>query len=359
MAQMQSHLSTAIDAFPTECDWNHAKNVAAWESVQSHASTAMEAPYSGMIRDVDAAASFRAHKQRLEEEGYAFGTYNTDRSLFEKLDRLVFASASDMGRSVFNEAKSMLDQINRGSKPQRNTFSMLVMMDTKYVTPIANLVLLLTHSFATSDDLELFWQVTDRLWCFAHPVYRLHSGHLDATCAKITRRLIVASTESFAPPSLRDPTPFDAEHALWSAYDVAVSMPRAPEILAQRSADGKEMRIGIDRGDRKLSFVLSEPPAVQDLVRLLNRECPRHFEFTARCRGEHHSLQPLSRMPMSRLFRLLCKDSANLPVGMRVVCLAAAADGGTQEAGVERVAKRQAVGTEQEVGAPPRKQRRV
>lgn len=60
--------------------------------------------------------------------------------------------------------------------------------------------------------------------------------------------------------------------------------------------------------------------AVQELVRLLNMECPSHLEFTARRKGEYHySLQPLSRMPMSRLMRLLCKDPVNLPIGMRLV----------------------------------------
>lgn len=166
----------------------HAKNVAEWESAQSHMSTAMETPYSGMIREVDAAASFRAYKQCLEEQGYAFGTYGTDRTLFEKLDRRVFAEtpASQMGIAVFNEAKKILREINTGSKPERNVIGI---MDTDTALTIADLVLLLAHPSANSDDLDLFWEVTDRLWCFAHPVYRLTAEHLDATCAKITQRL--------------------------------------------------------------------------------------------------------------------------------------------------------------------------
>ena len=57
--------------------------------------------------------------------------------------------------------------------------------------------------------------------------------------------------------------------------------------------------------------------AVQELVRLLNKECPRHVEIIARRKDLHHfSLDVLNRMPMTRLFRLLCKDPSNLPIGM-------------------------------------------
>lgn len=169
----------------------HRKNVAEWEAVQTCYSDAMRLPFSGMISEVDAAKSFRAHKKSLEDKGYKFGTYNTDRSLFEKLDRLAFKDTLDafMGREVFDQARGILRQINEGSKPQKNSFSMLVMMSTEYVRPTADLLHLLTHPKATTEDLNLFWELTDRLWCFAHPIFQLHSGYLDQTCHKITRRL--------------------------------------------------------------------------------------------------------------------------------------------------------------------------
>lgn len=169
----------------------HGKNVAEWEAVQTCYSEAMSLTFSGMITEVDAATSFRAHRKSLEDQGYKFGTYNTDRSLFEKMDRIVLQDTPDalMGREVFRQARSILRQINEGSKPQRNAFSMLVMMNTEYVTPTADLLHLLTHPKATAEDLDLFWELTDRLWCFAHPIFRLHSGYLDETCRKITRRL--------------------------------------------------------------------------------------------------------------------------------------------------------------------------
>jgi hypothetical protein len=179
------------DAGDDPLDEYHMKNVAEWEAVQTCYSDAMDLSFSGMISEVDAATSFRAHKKSLEDKGYKFGTYNTDRSLFEKLDRMVLHDTPDifMGREVFDQARSILRQINKGSKPEKNSFSMLVMMSTEYVTPTADLLHLLTHPKATVQDLDLFWELTDRLWCFAHPVFELHSGYLDATCSKITRRL--------------------------------------------------------------------------------------------------------------------------------------------------------------------------
>ena len=175
----------------SEEEGSHQRKVAVWESVQEHVRRAVDVPYAGMVSAVDVEKSYQDHKKRLQDAGYAFGTYNTDRSLFEKLDCLVFqrVPADHMGRTVFSKAKSILSQINEGSKPERNTFSMLVMMSTEYIVPMANMVHLLAHPSATADDLDLFWELTDRLWCFAHPIYTLHSGYLDETCDKITARL--------------------------------------------------------------------------------------------------------------------------------------------------------------------------
>jgi hypothetical protein len=169
----------------------HERTVAEWESVQQHVRRAVDAPYAGMVATVDVEKSYQEHKTRLQGKGYAFGTYKTDRSLFEKLDRLVFqcVPVDHMGRTVLSQAKDILLQINEGSKPKRNSFVMLVMMSTEYIVPVANMVHLLAHPSASSDDLNLFWELTDRLWCFAHPIYRLHSGYLDETCGKITKRL--------------------------------------------------------------------------------------------------------------------------------------------------------------------------
>ena len=170
---------------------HYQKNVAEWEAVQTYFSKAMDLSFSGMISEVDVAESFRAHKKSLQDQGYKFGTYHTDLSLFEKLDRLAFHDTPDfcMGRQVFQQARGILRQINEGSKPKKNSFSILVAMNTEYVTPAADILHVLTHQKATARDIDLFWELTDRLWCFAHPIFRLHSGHLDITCGKITRRL--------------------------------------------------------------------------------------------------------------------------------------------------------------------------
>lgn len=170
---------------------SYATQLAEWKAVREQVSRAMRTPFDGMIAEVDAALSFRDHRAALETKGYAFGAYNTDRSLFEKLERLVFRATPDahMGREVFKQAKGLLLQVHEGARPQRNSFSALVMMSTEYVPPLSDLVHLLAHPRAASSDLELFWELTDRIWCFAHPVYELHSGYLDETCGKITRRL--------------------------------------------------------------------------------------------------------------------------------------------------------------------------
>ena len=178
-------------ASPTSLDEDHTQRVTEWEDVQTRYKDAMDVSFSGMISQVDAAKSLKAHKEYLKEKGYKFGMYHTDRSLFEKLDRLVFQDTPNvfMGREIFDQVRGMLKEINEGSRPKKNRFSLLVMMSTKYVTPVADLVHLLVHPNATLKDLELVWELTDRIWCFAHPILDVHSGYLDATCVKITQRL--------------------------------------------------------------------------------------------------------------------------------------------------------------------------
>jgi len=62
-------------------------------------------------------------------------------------------------------------------------------MDIRYIAPASNMVLLLTHPLSMLSDLELFWELTDRLWCGNHPVYFLDTASLDETCHNIDRRL--------------------------------------------------------------------------------------------------------------------------------------------------------------------------
>jgi hypothetical protein len=166
----------------------YANLLSDWESVQPHYNRAIEAQYGGMISKCgsDVNESRIAFKQQLIEEGYKFGTYNTDRTLFERLDREVPLAH---GPDVFIQLKSILEQINTGAKPKKNRISLLVMDDTQYVKPVADLVLLLSHNSACVDDLTLLWELTDRLWCFGHPVRVSHSGMLYETCEKITSRL--------------------------------------------------------------------------------------------------------------------------------------------------------------------------
>ena len=96
-----THAKRAREADESLDDY-HKRQVAEWEAVQTRFSEAMKVSYSGMISEVDAAASLRAHRTDLAEKGYKFGTYNTDRSLFEKLDRIVFQDTPDafMGREI-------------------------------------------------------------------------------------------------------------------------------------------------------------------------------------------------------------------------------------------------------------------
>jgi len=177
---------------------SHANKLLQWESVQSQVLMAMKVPFAGMIADADVYESFYAHRSHLELAGYNFGKYAYDRSMFERLDREVFqlTPPEAMGKAVFHEVKSMLEQINQEANPTRGKVIDLVFTQTAYVLPMAKLVHLLTHPLAIADDIDLFWEITDRLWCACHPIYHLHSARLDYTCSKIIKR--VSDLESAA-----------------------------------------------------------------------------------------------------------------------------------------------------------------
>lgn len=176
---------------------SHADKLLQWEVVQSHVLVAMETPYSGMIATADVHKGFVAHKRHLQQAGYDFGNYAYDRSMFERLDRevLFLTPPEAMGQVVFDEAKSMLKQINQEAKPKRGEIARFVFTKTTYVAPMAKLIHLLAHPLAVADDLDLFWEITDRLWCFGHPIYYLHNARLDYTCNKIIKRLADLESE--------------------------------------------------------------------------------------------------------------------------------------------------------------------
>ena len=169
---------------------NYDVLIAEWQAVQPYVQRASNVSFKGMISRANVFEGYETHRRQLVEQGYKFGT-GTDRSFFERLDRVVLRDTpkADMGRVVFDEIKNILDGINRGCKPKPSgSFSILVMMDVKYTSPLANLVFLVTSKYATSDDLALFWQLTDRLWSFGHPTQTLHSWYLDETCDRISNR---------------------------------------------------------------------------------------------------------------------------------------------------------------------------
>ena len=94
--------------------------------------------------------SLLAHKEDMEKKGYKYYAEPHDRSLFEKFMRESFQPAIDTGENiasvVLRQLRGCLQQINTGSKPKKNSFSMLVMMDTKYIKPVADMICLVQLS---------------------------------------------------------------------------------------------------------------------------------------------------------------------------------------------------------------------
>lgn len=137
--------------------------------------------------------SLLAHKGDMEKQGYKYYEKAYDLSCFELCMRERFDPAMDAGENIANvvldQLHAVLSNINDGSKPVKNRFSMLVMMDTKYIKPVADMIGLVQSPYSVVEDLDLVWELLERIWCFGHPVFRHQtSRNLDFVCQKITER---------------------------------------------------------------------------------------------------------------------------------------------------------------------------
>ena len=129
----------------------------------------------------------------MKEKGYEYYAQPHDRSLFEKFMRERFHPAIDAGENiasvVLRQLRGCLEQINTGSKPKKNCFSILVMMDTKYIKPVADMICLVQSTYSAVEDLDLVWELLERIWCFGHPVFRDQTSQdLDLLCERISKR---------------------------------------------------------------------------------------------------------------------------------------------------------------------------
>ena len=161
-----------------------AEQSSEWFSMQKLVRRALSITDVGSVSKEAVQTSMMRHKEDLEKIGYMLGTYYTDLSLFEKI---YFQYERNGSFDAFRCSQSILRQVNEGSKP--GSFSMLVFMEPKYLRPLANMAFIISHDQNRLEDFELFWELTDRLWCFGHPL-KYHSDHLDETCSKINQRAL-------------------------------------------------------------------------------------------------------------------------------------------------------------------------
>jgi hypothetical protein len=181
-----------------EEDTIFAANLQAWTDQQSIVRDTLcplPAPMGIISLPVVVKKSLLAHKEDMEKKGYKYYAQPHDRSLFEKFMRESFQPAIDAGENiasvVLSQLRGCLKQINTGSKPEKNCFSMLVMMDTKYIKPVADMICLVQSTYSAVEDLHLVWELLERIWCFGHPVVRYQTSQdLDILCERISKRKI-------------------------------------------------------------------------------------------------------------------------------------------------------------------------
>lgn len=174
-----------------------------WNNVQRFFEDATTIRLQGLLLTVNVEASFLRHKIELLEAGYKFNYFEADRSFFDRLDRHFFFRTSKgyWASDILEELVALLKWVNILSKPDPQ--SLLSTIEPKYVKPISELILLITHEKANARDMDLLWEFTDRISCFGHPLLEAQGRLFDETCYKITQRLTLLNRTMCRKENLR------------------------------------------------------------------------------------------------------------------------------------------------------------
>ena len=59
------------------------------------------------------------------------------------------------------------------------------------IKPVADMICLVQSTYSAVEDLDLVWELLERIWCFGHPVFRYQTSQdLDILCERISKRKI-------------------------------------------------------------------------------------------------------------------------------------------------------------------------
>lgn len=136
--------------------------------------------------------SFMGHMKEMEKKGYHYlGPHDRsyERSLFEKLVRN-FKVDVKLADNVFHFLNGLVRQMNISSEPKANSCHGMVMMKTKYVVHVIHMQYILVNKLSDTTDLELLWDLMEKLWVAEHPIWKLTSADLDEVCIKILKRSV-------------------------------------------------------------------------------------------------------------------------------------------------------------------------
>lgn len=125
--------------------------------------------------------SLATHLDAAAQDGYIYNEAPHYRSFMEvvyieKL-RQHGADAWRLRTAVITQLSGVLQQVVDSSEPKEGKVDLRVIASTEHILPIAKLLRVLTHPVSVPADVDMVWDLFEKLWCIGHPK-GYHSGHL-------------------------------------------------------------------------------------------------------------------------------------------------------------------------------------
>ena len=125
--------------------------------------------------------SLARHLEATVQDGFIYNEAPCHRSFMEvvyieKL-RQFSADAWHLRAALITQLNGLLEQVIELSEPKPNKSSLVVIANTEHILPVAKLLRVLTHPMSVPADVDMVWDLFEKLWCIGHPK-GYHSGHL-------------------------------------------------------------------------------------------------------------------------------------------------------------------------------------
>ena len=166
----------------SDCALDYEQKHAEWEAARSDPLVTEPFLYRkgvlGMPGIIE--ASLAEHLETASRDGFIYNETPDFRSFMEVvyIEKLRDSdNAWELMHNVITQLNGVLEQVVVASEPKEGKSNLLVIASTEHILPFAKLLRILSHPLSTSSDVDMVWDLFEKLWCLGHPK-GYHSGHL-------------------------------------------------------------------------------------------------------------------------------------------------------------------------------------